>query len=142
MTPEEKKRADRKAYQQAYRQRPYAKAKQKAVQATPEMRARSNAYGRQWRSGITPELFDKLMVFQGGQCAICERPIDRKTARGDHDHKAKRPRGLLCQNCNIAEGNVAKTGLDAEVFGYRLARYYSANPVKILDARRRVGGFD
>lgn len=51
-----------------------------------------------------------MLAEQNGVCAICRRPstrkvLDRKSALViDHDHKTKKVRALLCNNCNTAIG--------------------------------------
>jgi len=39
-------------------------------------------------------------------CAICHGPPPRRSGRYhvDHDHKTKKVRGLLCNNCNVLVG--------------------------------------
>lgn len=54
----------------------------------------------------TEENFQQVMVQQSGKCLGCEEPINRFTARIDHNHKTKKTRGLLCDHCNWAVGHV------------------------------------
>lgn len=56
--------------------------------------------------GWTEEHYQTVLVEQNHRCAICgahdttlEREFDQ-----DHDHKTGKPRGLLCQKCNIGLG--------------------------------------
>lgn len=51
---------------------------------------------------LTPEEYDKILVFQGGVCAICKRsPAEfQKTLAVDHDHGTRVIRGILCWPCN------------------------------------------
>ena len=70
---------------------------------------------RKWRLatgfGITVEEYDRLLVAQGGVCALCSKP-EEAIGRGgvvkmlavDHDHASGAVRGLLCQRCNLALG--------------------------------------
>lgn len=49
--------------------------------------------------GLSAEDYQKLFVFQGGRCAICQET--RKTNLAvDHCHKTEAVRGLLCARCN------------------------------------------
>jgi hypothetical protein len=50
-----------------------------------------------------------MLKAQGGLCAICREPEQRKHPNGrtwelgvDHDHHTGRIRGLLCAHCNTA----------------------------------------
>lgn len=96
----------------------------RAVQATPEGRARNTTYKRQWVQAqreaglhtftlLPREEFEAMLVAQGGQCAICRQPETKLSAKGrvrrlsiDHDHATGRVRGLLCSMCNTALGNL------------------------------------
>lgn len=64
--------------------------------------------------GITLDQLELIIEFQGGVCAICERPIDLSSARVDHDHSCcsagRRScggcvRGILCDGCNVGIGS-------------------------------------
>lgn len=72
---------------------------------------------RQWQNrlrreyGITVEDYDAMLLAQGGVCAVCglnERPRAGRVHRlcVDHDHATGRVRGLLCKECNRAEGHL------------------------------------
>lgn len=54
------------------------------------------------RYGITQADYDRMLVEQGGHCAMCSAAPPRLSI--DHDHATGRVRGLLCQRCNIAVG--------------------------------------
>lgn len=63
--------------------------------------------------GWTPELFEKTFEEQDKKCAICRKPLllDKYNrslyAHADHEHVAPpKPRGILCQNCNLGIGNL------------------------------------
>lgn len=77
------------------------------------------------------ELWKTLVDLQGGACAICRRPFDAlgfRDVHADHCHDEQTPRGLLCRNCNHAEGQIRKTGLSPEEFGRRLMAYLGNPP--------------
>jgi hypothetical protein len=66
------------------------------------------------RYGISIEQYDAILKAQNGGCGVCGRP-ERTVQRAgspiqnlavDHDHETKRIRGLLCQPCNRALGNM------------------------------------
>lgn len=55
---------------------------------------------------ITFEQFDRILVSQGGCCALCKtiNPGGKGTWHVDHDHKTGVVRGLLCIACNVTLG--------------------------------------
>lgn len=60
--------------------------------------------------GWTPKDWDNALTQQNGHCAICPS-TDRLCV--DHDHATKKPRGILCWNCNVGLGKLGdnETGL-------------------------------
>ena len=135
-TPE--KKAQRKAYDDANRGAQWA-----AVKNDPKKLADKYAKLREWRTGMTAEQFDALMVLQGSACAVCKQPFtgDRKGDRkaknkgfpcADHCHDGGGPRGLLCPTCNSTEGHILLTGLSVQDFCDRLHNYLLNPPFKQL----------
>ena len=60
---------------------------------------------RQRRYGVTQEWFDKRLAYQGGKCCICR--TSKPKGKGwvvDHNHRTKKARGILCNNCNTMLG--------------------------------------
>lgn len=57
--------------------------------------------------GITSEEYQKILDFQGGACAICQRAkgISKRLAV-DHDHVTGAVRMLLCTKCNRMLGHL------------------------------------
>ena len=55
------------------------------------------------RYNITEEDYDALLSQQGGVCAICGRPPEKRLSV-DHNHVTDAVRGLLCMPCNRAIG--------------------------------------
>ena len=62
--------------------------------------------------GITLEQYEDMLAEQEGLCAICRKPELGRTQYGvknlavDHCHKTGKVRGLLCQKCNRAIGQL------------------------------------
>lgn len=57
---------------------------------------------------MTPDAWEKLFEEQGRCCAACGS-TESGSVRGwatDHEHGTKRVRGILCQGCNVAIGNL------------------------------------
>jgi hypothetical protein len=89
--------------------REHLKAYRRDYRAKNRARIRSNHIKH--RFGITSEDYERMLVEQGGVCAICKGPSGRAngTYSIDHDHKCcpsnrrscgKCVRGLLCVGCN------------------------------------------
>lgn len=55
--------------------------------------------------GITGEEFRLIVKKQNGKCPICKRK-DNKNLSIDHDHFTGKLRGVICNRCNMALGNV------------------------------------
>jgi hypothetical protein len=65
---------------------------------------------RKSKYGVMPDVYTRLLIEQGGVCAICSNP-ERMAIRGiiqslavDHDHQTGTIRGLLCNACNTGLG--------------------------------------
>ena len=57
--------------------------------------------------GVTPDKYEEMYRAQGGKCAICASTCDRhKHLSVDHCHTTGKVRGLLCQKCNVALGQL------------------------------------
>jgi len=58
--------------------------------------------------GMTFDEYSMRLKNQGGGCAICGRLKDsHKRLAVDHDNTTGRIRGILCENCNRAIGQLA-----------------------------------
>lgn len=148
-------RPEVKARKAEYNARSEVAARRKEYYRKPEVQARykertaagaQKEYMKQWRAsekgkrrlkdgslrqrGFTIELWETLISLQGNACAICRKPFtgDPRDIHADHCHDANEPRGLLCQACNHAEGQIRKTGLTPEEFGRRLTAYVGNPP--------------
>lgn len=137
----------------AYYQRPEVKERYRARAATeeykeyhrkrraePETKKAMAEYARM-RYHFPPGLYDQLMEAQGQACALCRRPFDLSKPRSihsDHCHIGKHARGLLCSNCNTAEGHIKSLGFGPEEFGRRLAAYLADPPAKRWERGEQV----
>ena len=148
-------RPDVVARKREYANRPDVIARRQEYYQRPEVKQRyvdrrdsesNKEYCKQWRSteagkrklkesglrqrGFTLELWESLMEAQGNACAICREkfPENYREIHADHCHDSLVPRGLLCQPCNLAEGQIRKTGLSPEEFGRRLESYLGNPP--------------
>jgi len=54
--------------------------------------------------GLEPGEYERLLVAQGGTCAICDQPPKNGPLHVDHNHATGAVRGLLCRECNLAVG--------------------------------------
>lgn len=145
----------RKEYYAAHREEAVARAKVR--NADPNVRARNKAYReankdlvkarrrarhlthrevqiarvRQQRTGFTPQTFAATLTAQEGKCAVCRRAFGPSVRpHADHCHDTKTPRGVLCPQCNMAEGAVKKSGISPSEWGARLEAYLENPPVK------------
>lgn len=69
-----------------------------------DRRAESSRNYTRKSKGFTIALVDSLLIAQDNSCAICLVPFTNRSFHADHDHRAGRPRGLLCQSCNHGLG--------------------------------------
>ena len=95
----------------------YKAAFQRAFRKTPRGRAHVRRMNTRSK-GITPEQYDAMLLAQDGKCAVCGTTDPGKNRYGpqsfciDHDWRCcpgvrscgACVRGLLCSNCNRAEG--------------------------------------
>lgn len=70
----------------------------------PEQRkAKATRWKLKKRYGITPALYNQMLVAQDGKCAIAGC-FSATRLHVDHCHKTGKVRALLCQMCNMALG--------------------------------------
>jgi hypothetical protein len=108
MTSEEK-RARKAAWQRAWKKEnpEQARAKDRVqYERLTETERRNRNYRRY---GITVDDYDKMLLEQGGRCAICPAVSaggrHKKHFHIDHCHKTGVVRGLLCNSCNTLLGS-------------------------------------
>lgn len=72
------------------------------------------------RYKLTPERYYEMLQEQEGMCAVCERlPVEGRKLCVDHCHDTGVVRGLLCDPCNRALGQIGDD-LDR---AHRMVRY-------------------
>lgn len=55
--------------------------------------------------GLTVEQVLMKLIQQDIKCAICRNSLEDQGWEIDHDHNTLKPRGLLCNRCNVWLGN-------------------------------------
>jgi hypothetical protein len=117
-----------KAWFEEYRTRPDVKRRNlesvRRWQAKPGVKEKlapgKRAFNLKDKYGLTVEQYDAMLEAQGGVCATCGKPCDRrKRLAVDHAHETRKVRGLLCERCNLALGLL---GEDPETIS-RMAEY-------------------
>lgn len=99
---------------------------------TPEDRARELRLLRLY--GLTIADYDALLLFQGGACAVCDKPPGKTRLAVDHDHATRHTRGLLCYMCNNKRVGRER---HPEIFD-RLAQYLRTPPASQVFSEPRV----
>ena len=95
--PEKQKAVLKKSREKHYEKR--LAGNRKWVMENPEKQQKIR---RRSRYGITPEMFDSMVLEQEGLCAICKEQPERLVI--DHCHDTGKVRGLLCLKCNSGIG--------------------------------------
>ena len=101
-TPEQSKEHNRRRYEKDPEKE---KARTKAYLKDHPGVVRKSYLKRTY--GLTPDAYDSMLIGQGGVCAGCgSLPPEGKNLFVDHNHTTGEVRGLLCNNCNRAVGNM------------------------------------
>jgi hypothetical protein len=118
--------------QKAGQRRYYAANREKCITAHKSWEAKNPEYaknkskenwakgtGRKWKYGITKEQFDKIVARQSGRCAVCEdRFSEENPPHVDHCHRTNFVRGLICRDCNVAEGRLRTPEIAFRMYQY------------------------
>jgi hypothetical protein len=91
------------AYHSNYYKSNPEKQKEKKEEFNKTHPTYAREYGLRTKYGLTEEMFQRILKYQKGRCAICK--TDKPRGRYgvwyvDHDHATGIVRGLLCFNCN------------------------------------------
>lgn len=100
-----KNRAAKDGYQDVCKPCDYIKGRNWEKRNPAKVQSKNRRKG--WRYAniqITEEQYFQMIKRQNGLCAICQ--IQPKKLCVDHNHKTGQVRELLCQQCNLAIGNV------------------------------------
>ena len=81
---------------------------------------------------VTADQVCAVIARANDHCEVCDAPAEygggERNAALDHSHETGRIRGILCNHCNLAEGNVAATGMaSAEDWGRKMDAYLNTN---------------
>ena len=76
----------------------------KGTYTLDERRANKRNASLKRNYGITAEDFDKILLTQGGRCALCQEILPKEKACIDHCHNSEVIRGILCRTCNTRLG--------------------------------------
>lgn len=70
--------------------------------------------------GITLEQYNELLEACKGKCPICQKKFrpERREPQVDHCHKTGAFRGLICGNCNTAEGKLGTPEVALRMYEY------------------------
>ena len=82
--------------------------------------------------GITIEDKDLILKLQGNKCGICGVDLEGVKQCLDHCHDTNAIRGVLCNQCNTAEGHIRATGLDPKEWAKRLKSYLEKPSIPLL----------
>lgn len=106
------------------RTREHVRDRERAYAKRPDVQLRKTAR----RYGVPAADLARLIRLQKNRCAACRDELS--PGRGthvDHDHDTGQVRGLLCKDCNLAEGFLRGSPLRAR----RLAAYLDAHAPKL-----------
>jgi hypothetical protein len=100
----EEKAAYQKAYRAKYREKLNAYNRKYNKDYQTRNKDQYAATQRKSKYGLTQDEYDALKEKQEGKCAICGC-VPKKLCV-DHDHQSGKVRGLLCNKCNVALGQL------------------------------------
>lgn len=75
----------------------------KKYRATTKGKRTRKANHLRYKFNLTIAAWEAMWLGQRGKCGLCGKKMNRSASHGvvvDHDHKTKRIRGLVHNNCN------------------------------------------
>lgn len=108
----EKYKEQRKRYKANWKKKnpeKYKEQKRKYFKCHPFARRLASLKGQSRKRGYTPptitaQELQQLFESSDGLCGCCKEPMLKWCI--DHDHKTGRVRGIVCSDCNWAEGHI------------------------------------
>jgi len=86
--------------------------------------------------GLTQENYWEMFKSQGGVCALCGNPPEKRRLGVDHNHITEQIRDLLCQSCNVYVGQVENCVPREILFGILPSAYLIDSPRERLKVAR------
>lgn len=83
--------------------------------------------------GLRPGEYEALLAFQGGVCALCEKPFKTRRGSVDHDHKTGRVRGIIHGYENTFIGRIR----DSVKWARNLVEYLTIPPAMLAGLDRK-----
>lgn len=111
--------AESKKYHAVNRERDILKSREYNSRHRDRLKILRDEHHYKKNYGTTRAKVREIIAKQNGKCPICLREFGQSVKHGvDHCHKTNAIRGILCHQCNIAEGLLKKPRV-----ALRLARY-------------------
>lgn len=87
----------------------------KKYQSSPKGKRKMADGSRRRKYGITPQVYDVMVLVAAGYCQLCQRQSESSRDKElvvDHCHKTNKIRGLICQACNKILGFMETHGFE------------------------------
>jgi hypothetical protein len=117
-----KKKLD--AYKLQWKEENPDKARQHQATYSEKSKEKRQIWQREYRYGLSHDIFTKMLKEQSGSCKICGRSFESAKVFVDHCHSTGSVRGLLCPSCNTALGLIK----DDLLWLQRAKTYLTENP--------------
>lgn len=112
------------AYKQQWGADNPEKSKKHQATYTDKSKEKRQIWQREYRYGLSHEIFTQMLEEQSDSCKICERSFEGTKVFVDHCHSTGSVRGLLCPSCNTALGLIK----DNLLWLQRAKTYLTENP--------------
>ncbi len=87
--------------------------------------------------GLQEGEYEALLAFQGGVCALCQKPFKTRRGSVDHDHATGRVRGIIHGYENTFIGRIR----DSVQWAKNLVQYLSDPPARRASLDRKPKDF-